>query len=67
MSRLNNSILADRILIDLIDRLEGVRAALECNLSETMFIRLQILSDNALRGAIEYLVELREERLRGMK
>jgi len=60
-------ILADRVLLDLIERLEAVRDILEQNPSETALTHLQVLGDNALREAIDYFVELRAERLAGTK
>ena len=59
-----NTILEDRIQLDLIERLERVRDILEeMSTSEMVAGHFQVLADNALRAAIDYLVQLREERL----
>jgi hypothetical protein len=59
-------ILADRILLDLIERLEGVRAQLE-GTDGTDLTHFPMLTDSALRAAISYLVELREARHVGVE
>jgi hypothetical protein len=53
---------ADHALVDLIDRLEEVRGLLE-TASAPEIARTLILTDDALRAAVEFLVQLREERL----
>jgi hypothetical protein len=62
------TILADRTLLDLIERLEATRARLEMmgtgSVDQTHF---PMLTDNALRAAIDYLVELREARHAGIE
>jgi len=58
------SILVDRIELDLIERLAAVRAILEQSSSETALTDLLVLGGNALREAINYLVEQREARHR---
>ena len=56
-------ILADRILLDLIERLEGVRARLEMmTTGDVDLTNFPMLTDNAFRAVIDYLIELREER-----
>jgi hypothetical protein len=61
-----NDILRDRVVLDLIEQLEGVRATLETMGADgTPTIHFQVLADNALRTVIEYLVEQREQRLAG--
>jgi hypothetical protein len=55
-------IVADRALVDLIDRFEEVRELLE-TVSADDADRVLTLADNALRAATEYLVQLREDRL----
>jgi hypothetical protein len=55
-------IVADRAQVDLINRLEEVRGLLE-TASAPEIARTLILADNALRAAVEFLVQLREERL----
>jgi len=64
-----NNILTDRILLDLIERLEGVRAQLERSsiIDEVDLTHLPVLTDNALRAAVDYLVELREARHAGVE
>jgi hypothetical protein len=56
------SILADRVLLDLIERLDDVRGILE-QADGSELAHLQVLADNALREAANYLARLREERL----
>jgi hypothetical protein len=56
-----NDILRDRILLDLIERLDRVRGDLE-QADDHERARLLVLIDNALRAAIDYLVQLRQER-----
>jgi hypothetical protein len=57
-----NEILHIRVLSDMIERIDDVRDLLEhadtCELP-----RLQTLANNTLREAVDYLVELREQRL----
>jgi hypothetical protein len=55
-----NTILEDRVQVDLIDRLENVRGILETTGANGMPL---VLVDNALRGAIEHLIQQRERRL----
>jgi hypothetical protein len=62
---MNNRILRDRELLDLIERLDATREILE--IADAPEVHLQVLADNALRAATEYLAELREERLREPK
>jgi len=58
-----NTILRDRTLLDLIERVEGVRAHLEQLMSPAADpMHFPMLADNALRMVIDYLVELRDER-----
>jgi hypothetical protein len=57
-----NAILADRIQVDLIERLERVLDLLDEELNVSGYF--QTSAHNALREAIEHLVELREERAR---
>jgi len=61
------TILADRTLLDLIERLEGVRAQLEQLSPATDPVHFPMLTDNALRAAINYLIELREDRHAGVR
>jgi hypothetical protein len=57
------TILADRILLDLIERLENTRRWLEIQATgDADPTHLPMLTDNALRAAIDYLVALREAR-----
>ena len=56
-----NHILANRTLIDLIERLDRVRDDLE-QADDHELAGLRVLVDNALRAAVDYLVALREER-----
>jgi hypothetical protein len=59
-----NAILEDRIQLDLIEQLEQARDTLETMGTDgTPAIHFQVLADNALRAAVEYLVQLREQRL----
>jgi hypothetical protein len=55
-----NDILRDRVLLDLIERLEGVRDVLEQN---NTFPRVFV--DNALVATVDYLVALRQRWLDG--
>jgi hypothetical protein len=56
------TILADRTLLDLIEQLEGTRALLEApDADADERAHFPILTDNALRAAIRYLVQLRED------
>jgi hypothetical protein len=60
-----NTILEDRVQVDLIERLERVRDTLETMGSDgTPHVHFQVLADNALRAAVDYLVAQREERIR---
>jgi len=61
LDRAMTDILADRSLLDLIERLEGVRDDLE-RAPDYELPRWRMLADNALRAAIDYLTQLREER-----
>jgi hypothetical protein len=54
-------LLRDRILLDLIERLDRVRDDLE-RTPDYELVCFRVLVDNALRAATNYLVELREER-----
>ena len=58
-------ILSDRALRDLIERLDGIRGDLE-QADSYELPRLRVLIDNALRAAINYLVQLREDRHAGV-
>jgi hypothetical protein len=58
---ITNAILADRILLDLIERLEEVRDLLDEEMDVPGYF--QILAQNALRATIDYLTQLRERRL----
>jgi hypothetical protein len=59
-----STILEDRIQLDLIEQLERTRDTLEkMDTSDIPSAHFQILADNALRAAVEYLVQLREHRL----
>jgi hypothetical protein len=55
-----NSILRDRVLLDLIERLEGARALLETSDVDAAE-RFPIFADSALRAAVSYLIQLRED------
>jgi hypothetical protein len=57
-----STILEDRIQLDLIEQLERVRDLLDEEVSVSGYF--QISTRNALREAINYLVQLREQRLR---
>ena len=61
--------LQDRVLLDLIERLEATRMLLETTPAyETDRIgHFPMLTDNALRAAIDYLVRLREDRHAGVR
>ena len=59
-----NDILADRILLDLIERLDRVRGDLE-QAPDYELPYLRTFTDNTLRAVSNYLVELREGRNRG--
>ena len=61
-----NDILRDRILLDLIERLDRVRNDLE-RAHAYELADLMVLTDNALHGATDYLVELRAERHAGVE
>jgi hypothetical protein len=56
-----NVILADRILLDLIERLDRVREDHE-RAGDHELAGLRMLIDNALRAARDHLVDLREAR-----
>ena len=56
-----NTILEDRIQLDLIEQLERVRDLLDEEASVSGYF--QNSTPNALREAIDYLVELREQRV----
>jgi hypothetical protein len=56
------TILADRILLDLIERLDRVRDDLE-QADGNEHLQMRMLVDNALRAATDYLARLREERV----
>jgi hypothetical protein len=56
-------ILADRVLLDLIERLDRVRDDLE-QAPDYELPRWRMLADNALRVAADYLLELREQRMK---
>jgi hypothetical protein len=59
-------ILKDRVLLDLIERLEATRTQLEVlSTSELALPHFPMLTDNALCAAIDYLVQLREDRHAG--
>jgi hypothetical protein len=58
---LGSDVLRDRILLDLIERLDRVRGDLE-RADSYELERLRVLVDNALRAVTDYLVELREVR-----
>ena len=58
-------ILEDRVLLDLIERLEATRAQLALAASELAHPHFPMLTDNALCAAIDYLVQLREDRHAG--
>ena len=59
-----NTILEDRIQLDLIERLERVRDLLDEEVSADRPVSgyFQILAHNSLCAAIDYLVQLREGR-----
>jgi|SRR6516162_1348178 len=60
-----NTILADRVQLDLIQRLEEVRDTLErMDRDGAPVGSFQTLADNALREVIDYLVAQREVRVR---
>jgi hypothetical protein len=59
------SILADRVLLDLIERLEATRTQLALAASELALPHFPMLTDNTLRAVIDYLVQLREDRHAG--
>jgi hypothetical protein len=61
-----NAILADRILFDLIERLDRVRGDLE-RADSYELPRLRALIDNALRTASDFLVQVREARHAGVE
>jgi uncharacterized protein (DUF433 family) len=53
-------------LLDLIERLEATRTQLEAlSTSELALPHFPMLTDNVLRAAIDYLVQLREDRHAG--
>jgi hypothetical protein len=60
-------ILKDRVLLDSIERLEAMRMQLDAlSASELALSHFPMLADNALRAAIDYLVQLREDRHAGV-
>jgi hypothetical protein len=60
-------ILQDRVLLDLIERLEATRALFEdSNADAAERSHFPMLTDNALRAVIDYLVQLREDRHAGV-
>jgi len=59
-----SSIVADRALVDLIDRFEEVHELLE-TADAADAGRVRCLASDALRLAVEFLVQLREERHSG--
>jgi len=61
------TILADRTLLDLIEQLEGTRALLKAPDADAVErAHFPMLTDSALRVAIDYLVRLREDRHAGV-
>jgi hypothetical protein len=58
-----NNILADRVLDDLIQRLDAVRELHERADTTDALWRAQTLVDDALRQATNFLFELRRQRL----
>ena len=57
-----STILRDRVLLDLIERLDRVRGDFE-RADDYELPRFRTLIDNALSAASNYLVEQREQRL----
>ena len=58
-----NNILADRILVDLIQQLDVVRELHEQADTSDALQRVQTLVDDALRQATDFLFELRRKQL----
>ena len=58
-----NNILADRTLVDLIERLDVVREIHEQADTTDALLRAQTLVDDALRHATNFLFELRRQQL----
>jgi hypothetical protein len=59
-----NDILRHHILLDLIERLDGVRDILgRADVDHDVIVHLLTLADNALREAANFLARLREEGL----
>jgi len=57
----------DRVLLDLIEQLEETRALLEApDADAAERAHFPMLTDNALRAAIDYLLRLREDRHAGV-
>jgi hypothetical protein len=57
-----NTILEDRVQLDLIEQLERAHDLLD-EVDGSVSAYFQISTHNALRAAIDYLVQLREQRL----
>jgi hypothetical protein len=57
-----STILEDRIQLDLIERLERVRDLLDEEVNVSGYF--QVVTHNALREAVEHLIEQREKRIR---
>jgi hypothetical protein len=58
-----NNILADRILVDLIQQLDAVRELHEQANTADALLHAQTLVDDALRQATNFLFELRRKQL----
>ena len=58
-----NNILADRILVDLIQQLDAVRDLHKQADTTDALQRVQVLVDDALRQVTHFLFELRRQRL----
>ena len=58
-----NNVLTDRILVDLIQQLDAVRDLHEQADTADALQRVQILVDDALRQATNFLFELRRKQL----
>ena len=58
-----NNILADRILVDLIQQLDTIRELHEQADTSDALQRVQTLVDDALRQATDFLFELRRKQL----
>jgi hypothetical protein len=59
-----HTILSERALLDLVERLDGVRTLVE---TADPDVHLGVIVDNALRVAADFLAELREEILNGSR